>query len=100
YGGSRQFQTSRRRREAKLREELLHARTRARKAAVVARLRDPSDGETRLVRIQLPRMQIKRGRNAAVRVLTETMTNDTERQVTEIGSPGGRDARATPCRGG
>lgn len=62
----------------------------------MARPRDPSDGETRLVGVQLPRMQIERGRNAGIRVLTETMTNDTERQVTEVRAAGSRDARAAP----
>lgn len=62
----------------------------------MARPRDPSDGETRLVGIQLPRMQIERGRNAGIGVLTETMTNDTERQVTEVRTAGSRDARAAP----
>lgn len=65
----------------------------------MARLRDPSNGETRLIRIQLPRMQIERGWNAGIRVLTETMTNDAERQVAKIRASRSRDARATPRRG-
>ena len=63
----------------------------------MARPRDPSDGKTRLVGIQLPRMQIERGRNAGIRVLTETMANDTERQMTEIRAARRRDACAAPC---
>lgn len=49
-----------------------------------------------MVGIQLPRMQIERGRNAGIRVLTETMTNDTERQMAEIRAAGSRNARTAP----
>lgn len=62
----------------------------------MARFRDPSDRETRLIRIQLPRVQVERGGNAGKCMFTEAVTNDAEGQVAEVRAAGSRNACASP----
>src|SRR3989441_5811766 len=89
------------RREAELREQALEPRERAPKTAVMPHVREPRHLEARLLRIDLPGVDVERTRRAAALAVAERGARDGVGEQTEVGTAPRRPCHAAaPQRGG